>query len=192
MAIKHITSPLEGDIIKDLRVGDKIFLSGKILTARDQMHKYLASKIDLPIDIRGCVIYHCGPVIVKEKGSWRIIAAGPTTSIREEPFEATTIERFQPGAIMGKGGMGESTLKAMERHGCVYLSVTGGAALSLARCIKRVEDVYMLEEFGQPEAMWVLFVEDLPALVSMDAHGRSIHKEIKRTSSKKLHDLINS
>ncbi|MEA3221539.1 MAG: FumA C-terminus/TtdB family hydratase beta subunit [Thermodesulfobacteriota bacterium] len=191
MAVKHITSPLEGDIIKDLRVGDEIFLSGRILTARDQMHKYLASGEDLPIDIRGCVVYHCGPVIVKEKGSWHIVAAGPTTSIREEPFEADIIERFQPGAIMGKGGMGESTLKAMKRHGCVYLNVVGGAALSLAGCIKRVEDVYMLEKFGVPEAMWVLSVENLPALVSMDAHDRSIHKEIKRLSSKRFHDLIN-
>lgn len=191
MAIKHIISPLEKDVIKDLRVGEKISLSGRILTARDQMHKYLASGGRLPIDIRGYVIYHCGPVIVKEKDTWRIIATGPTTSIREEPFEATIIERFQPGAIMGKGGMGDQTLKAMERHGCAYLNVVGGAALSLARCIKRVEDVYMLEEFGQPEAMWVLHVEKLPAFVSMDAHGRSIHKKIKRLSSKRLHDLIN-
>jgi fumarate hydratase class I len=190
MAVKHIISPFDKNEIKKLKAGDQITLSGRIVTARDQIHKYLASKGKLPIDIKGHVIYHCGPVVIKKGNAWSIIAAGPTTSIREEPYEAAIIKKFQPGAIMGKGGMGKNTLTAMKKFGCVYLSIAGGAAISIARHIKKVEAVYMLEEFGQPEAMWILNVEKLPALVTMDSHGRSLYEGIRERSEKRFYKLI--
>lgn len=186
MALKKIFSPLRRDVITSLAAGDRVSLTGRIVTGRDQVHRYLASGGEPPIDLEGLVIYHCGPVVIRENDQWKITAAGPTTSIREEPYEADVISRFHPGAIMGKGGMGGGTLQAMQSFGCVYLHVTGGAAQSLARCIAKVEGVY-LSEFGQPEAMWVLSVEDMPALVTMDSNGRSLHSSILEESLKKLY-----
>lgn len=185
MAVKRIITPLEPDVVASLSVGDMVSLTGRIVTGRDQVHTYLASGGKPPIDLKGMVIYHCGPVAIQEKGQWKITAAGPTTSMREEPYEAEIISRLLPGAIMGKGGMGEKTRKAMQACGCVYLHTTGGAAQFLARRISRVEAVYLLE-FGQPEAMWVLNVEDMPALVTMDSHGRSFHSRIQEESLKNL------
>lgn len=187
--MKRITSPLQHDIIKGLAVGDMVSISGRIVTGRDQIHKYLASGGKPPIDLSGLVIYHCGPVVIKEKGQWKITAAGPTTSVREEPYQAEIISNLRPAAIMGKGGMGEKTRKAMSEYGCVYLHAVGGAAQYLAECITKVEGVY-LEEFGQPESMWVLTVKDLPALVTMDAHGNSLHDAILNDSSKRLEELF--
>lgn len=111
MDIKSITSPLQNDVIKELAVGDMVSISGRIVTGRDQIHKYLASGNEAPIDLSGLVIYHCGPVVIKEKGQWKITAAGPTTSMREEPYQAQIISKLRPGAIMGKGGMGEKPKK---------------------------------------------------------------------------------
>jgi fumarate hydratase class I len=189
MDIKSITSPLQYDVIKGLTVGDMVSLSGRIVTGRDQIHKYLASGNASPIDLTGLVIYHCGPVVIKEKGQWKITAAGPTTSMREEPYQAEIISKLRPGAIMGKGGMGDKTRKSLSECGGVYLHAVGGAAQYLAECIVNVEGVY-LEEFGQPESMWVLTVKDLPALVTMDAHGNSLHDHILNDSSKRLEELF--
>lgn len=189
MDIKHITSPIKKDILKGLSVGDMVSLSGRIVTGRDQIHKYLASGNKSPIDLSGLVIYHCGPVVIKEKGQWKITAAGPTTSVREEPYQAEIISNLRPAAIMGKGGMGEKTRKAMSEYGCAYLHAVGGAAQYLAECITKVEGVY-LEEFGQPESMWVLTVKDLPALVTMDAHGNSLHENILNDAAKRLEKLF--
>jgi fumarate hydratase class I len=183
--MKKIVSPLDQDVIASLHAGDMVSLTGRVITARDQVHKYLASGGKPPIDLTGLVIYHCGPVVIEENSRWRITAAGPTTSMREEPYEDKIISRFHPGAIMGKGGMGEKTLQALKTHGCVYLHVTGGAARYLAQRISKVESVYMLE-FGQPEAMWVLAVENLPALVTMDSHGESLHRRIRDESIRRL------
>jgi fumarate hydratase, class I len=188
MDLKQITSPLRPDIIKGLCAGDMVSLSGRIVTGRDQVHKYLAASGEPPINLEGLVIYHCGPIVIKENGVWKIVAAGPTTSMREESFEADIISRFKPGAIMGKGGMGETTLKALSAYGCVYLHTTGGAAQYLAERIVQVEGVY-LTGFGQPEAMWVLSVRDFPALVTMDSHGRSLHGHLLDESSKRLDAL---
>lgn len=185
MAVKHILSPLEPSVIATLSAGDMVSLTGRIVTGRDRVHKYLASGGKPPLDLTGLVIYHCGPVVIRENDRWKIIAAGPTTSIREEPYEARIIAGLHPGAIMGKGGMGEDTSKACATYGCVYLQVTGGAAQYLAQRITRVEGVF-LAEFGQPEAMWVLTVEDLPALVTMDSKGRSLHSLIREESLKRL------
>jgi tartrate/fumarate subfamily iron-sulfur-dependent hydro-lyase beta chain len=185
MDVNHITSPLGPDVIKSLSAGDMVSISGRIVTGRDRVHKYLAEGGEPPINLEGLVIYHCGPIVIQENSLWKIVAAGPTTSMREEPFEADIISHFKPGAIMGKGGMGEKTLKALSEYGCVYLHATGGAAQYLAERIVQVEGVYFAE-FGQPEAMWVLTVNKFPALVTMDSHGRSLHGNIKDESSKRL------
>lgn len=189
MDLKRITSPLSPELVKSLCAGDMVSLSGRIVTGRDQVHKHLAAGGHPPLDLESLVIYHCGPVVRQLNGSWQVLAAGPTTSMREEPYEADIISRFKPGAIMGKGGMGEKTLKAMSEKGCVYLHATGGAAQYLAECIIDVEAVY-LSEFGAPEAMWVLMVRDLPALVTMDSHGASLHRSIADLSSKRLDELL--
>jgi tartrate/fumarate subfamily iron-sulfur-dependent hydro-lyase beta chain len=188
MDLKRIISPLRPEVINGLCAGDMVSISGRIVTGRDQVHKYLAEGGAPPIHLGGLVIYHCGPIVIQENGLWKIMAAGPTTSMREEPFEADIISHFKPGAIMGKGGMGGKTLKAMSANGCVYLHATGGAAQYLAERIVQVDGVY-LTEFGHPEAMWVLTVHDFPALVSMDSHGRSLHGSILDESSKQLNFL---
>ncbi len=185
MDVNHITSPLRPDVIKSLAAGDMVSISGRIVTGRDRVHKYLAEGGEPPINLEGLVIYHCGPIVIQENGLWKIVAAGPTTSMREEPFEADIISHFKPGAIMGKGGMGEKTLKALSANGCVYLHATGGAAQYLAERIVQVEGVY-LTEFGQPEAMWVLAVHNFPAMVTMDSHGNSLHTSIEDESLKRL------
>jgi len=188
--VTRINSPLDEKTVRGLACGERVLLSGTIVTGRDQVHKYLASGALPPIDLSGMVIYHCGPVVVQDAQGWRITAAGPTTSMREEPYQASIIERFRIGAIMGKGGMGPATLEAMQAHGCVYLHVTGGAAQYLAQCIKNVQAVHLLEEFGQPEAMWVLTVHDLPALVTMDSHGESLHAAVEDESTRNFKALL--
>jgi len=188
--VTRINSPLDEKTVRGLACGERVLLSGTIVTGRDQVHKYLASGALPPIDLSGMVIYHCGPVVVQDAQGWRITAAGPTTSMREEPYQASIIERFRIGAIMGKGGMGPATLAAMQAHGCVYLHVTGGAAQYLAQCIKNVQAVHLLEEFGQPEAMWVLTVHDLPALVTMDSHGESLHAAVEDESTRNFKALL--
>jgi len=189
MDLRHITSPLSDEVIRGLAVGDMVSLSGMVVTGRDQVHKYLASGGTPPMDLKGLVIYHCGPVVIEENGRWKITAAGPTTSIREEPYEADIIARFRPGAIMGKGGMGDNTSAALKEYGCVYLHATGGAAQYLAERIIQVKTV-LLPEFGQPESMWVLAVESLPALVTMDSQGRSLHSRIQKESLDVLNTLF--
>jgi len=136
------------------------------------------------------IIYHCGPVVVKEEGDWKVTAAGPTTSIREEPYQAEIIERFGIRAVIGKGGMGEKTLQALKKFGCVYLHAVGGAAQVLGECVKKVQNVYLLKELGSPEAIWELVVEDFPVVVTMDSHGKSLHKEILENSKKKLQEVL--
>jgi tartrate/fumarate subfamily iron-sulfur-dependent hydro-lyase beta chain len=133
--------------------------------------------------------YHCGPAVMKKKGKWVVTAAGPTTSIREEPYQAGIIERLGVRAVIGKGGMGEKTRLACQKFGCVYLHAVGGAAQVLAECIKEVQDVHMLEKFGSPEAIWQLKVEDFPVVVTIDAHGSSLHKDIEAESQQKLGEL---
>src|SRR4029450_9924707 len=142
-----------------------------------------------PFDRRVSVLYHCGPVVVKEGEGWRVTAAGPTTSIREEPYQAEIIKRFGLRAGIGKGGMGAKTLAALKEHGAVYLNAIGGAAQFYARSIERVDGVSLLE-FGTPEAMWHLTVKDFPAIVTMDAHGSSLHKNIEQESGQNLEAMM--
>lgn len=173
--------PFSEDKIRALKVGDEVLISGVIHTGRDAVHKYLHEGGQLPpgVSLRDGIIYHCGPVVLKQAdGTWKATAAGPTTSIREEPYQWQVIRDFGLRGIIGKGGMGEKTLAACKEYGCVYLHAIGGAAQVLAECIKKVRNVYMMEKFGAPEAIWEFEVEDFPAVVTIDSHGRSLHAEV--------------
>jgi fumarate hydratase class I len=156
-------------------------------TGRDAVHHHLMQH-EPPVDLRGGIVYHCGPVVAKQGDGWRVTAAGPTTSIREEPFQADIIGRYGIRVVMGKGGMGAKTLAGLKEHGAVYLNAVGGAAQFYAKAITRVDGVSLLE-FGSPEAMWHLHVEDFPAIVTMDAHGNSLHKDVEQASGKELDQL---
>ena len=179
-----LQSPLSEEQVRSLKVGDVVLVSGSAFTGRDAVHAYLM-KHDPPVDLRGAVLYHCGPVVVKEGSGWKVNAAGPTTSIREEPYQADVIKRYGVRAVIGKGGMGAKTLAALKEAGAVYLNAIGGAAQFYARTITSVDGV-SLTEFGTPEAMWHLTIKDFPAIVTMDAHGNSLHREIEQESAKEL------
>jgi fumarate hydratase class I len=182
-----LNAPLSESDVQSLKVGDVVLLSGRMFTGRDAVHSYLM-KHEPPVDLRGSVLYHCGPVVVRDGEGWRITAAGPTTSIREEPYQGEIIERYGVRAVIGKGGMGAKTLAAMKKHGAVYLNAIGGAAQFYARAIRHVDGVSLLE-FGTPEAMWHLTVEGFPAIVTMDAHGNSLHKDIEQQSGQHLESI---
>src|SRR6476661_5674966 len=179
-----LKAPLTEEAVRNLRVGDVVMVSGPMFTGRDAVHSYLM-KHEPPVDLRGAVLYHCGPVVVKDGDTWRVTAAGPTTSIREEPYQGEIIKRYGVRVVIGKGGMGAKTLAALKEHGAVYLNAIGGAAQFYARAITAVDGVSLLE-FGTPEAMWHLTVEDFPAIVTMDAHGNSLHKDIEQESGQHL------
>jgi tartrate/fumarate subfamily iron-sulfur-dependent hydro-lyase beta chain len=184
-----ITTPVSETAVRALKVGDEVAISGVLFTGRDAVHKYLHEGGQLPpkVTLNGGILYHCGPVVVKDQdGSWKCVAAGPTTSIREEPYQWQVIRDFGLRAIIGKGGMGERTLQACQEFGCVYLHAVGGAAQVLAECIKRVPNVFFMEEFGAPEAIWEFEVAAFPAVVTMDAHGNSLHREILERSRNEL------
>jgi fumarate hydratase class I len=170
--------------VRSVRVGDVVLISGQVFTGRDAVHAHLM-KHEPPVDLHGAVLYHCGPVVAKEDGGWKVTAAGPTTSIREEPYQADIIARYGVRVVIGKGGMGAKTLAGLEASGAVYLNAIGGAAQFYARCVERVDGVSLLE-FGTPEAMWHLQVRDFPAIVTMDAHGGSLHKDVEEQSGNVL------
>src|SRR5580692_1163569 len=183
-----LQTPLTEEQERSLKVGDLVLVSGRMFTGRDAVHAHLM-KHDPPVDLRGSVLYHCGPVVVKDGERWRVTAAGPTTSIREEPYQGEVIKRYGVRAVVGKGGMGARTLAALKEHGCVYLNAIGGAAQFYARAIESVDDVSLLE-FGTPEAMWHLRVRDFPAIVTMDAYGNSLHKDIEQESGQHLETML--
>ncbi len=183
----RLQTPLTEDQVRALQVGDVVLVSGRVNTGRDAVHAHLM-KHEPPIDLNGSVLYHCGPVVVKEGSGWKVTAAGPTTSIREEPYQADIITRYGVRAVIGKGGMGAKTLAALEEAGAVYLNAIGGAAQFYARTIDRVDGVSLLE-FGTPEAMWHLQVTDFPAIVTMDARGHSLHKDVEDASAGELATL---
>jgi fumarate hydratase subunit beta len=181
--------PFTEEKIRALKVGDEVAVSGVIYTGRDAVHKYLHEGGALPpeVKLRDGILYHCGPVMMKQPdGSYICTAAGPTTSIREEPYQWQVIRDHGVRAVIGKGGMGDMTLKACLDYGCVYLHAVGGAAQVLADCIKKVRNVYMLEQFGSPEAIWELEVENFPAVVTIDSHGNSLHREVFAASQAEL------
>jgi fumarate hydratase class I len=176
--------PVTEEQVRALKVGDVVLISGEMFTGRDAIHAYLM-KNPPPVDLSGAVLYHCGPVMLKEGDRWVTKAAGPTTSMREEPYEHEVIRRYGVRVVIGKGGMGEKTLAAMKECGAVYLNAIGGAAQFYARTVKRVLGVYLLE-FGIPEAMWRYEVEGFPAIVTMDAHGNSLHAAVESETGEKL------
>ncbi|NOX89115.1 MAG: fumarate hydrolyase [Calditrichaeota bacterium] len=192
MTIK-LKTPISEEEIRKLRIGDTVLLSGVIVTARDQAHKLMIE--ERPDFIREylkeSVIYHCGPVVRKdENGNWQFVSAGPTTSAREEPYQSDVIREYKVRGVIGKGGMGAKTAQGLKEYGAVYFHAVGGAGTLIANTVKRVIDVFKLEEFGTPEAFWVIEVEDFPLVVTMDSHGGSIHKEILEKSSKIAEELM--
>ncbi len=180
----HLTTPLTEEQVRALRIGDVVLLSGTIHTGRDALHKHLMDH-DAPVNLRGEALYHCGPVALKTDGRWDITAAGPTTSMREEPYQAEVLRRFGVRAVIGKGGMGSGTRAALAECGAVYLTAIGGAAQFYAACVVEVQGVDFLE-FGVPEAMWHIRVKDFPAIVTMDARGESLHDEVEAHSARQL------
>jgi fumarate hydratase class I len=183
----RLEAPISEEAIRSLKVGDMVLVSGRIFTGRDAVHAHLI-KHEPPVDLEGSVLYHCGPVAVQDGDDWTIRAAGPTTSIREEPYQAEILERYGVRVVIGKGGMGVRTLSGLEKSGAVYLNAIGGAAQFYARTIERVDGVSLLE-FGTPEAMWHLTVKDFPAIVTMDSHGNSLHRDIGEQSGAELAKL---
>ncbi len=185
----QLTTPISEDAIRKLKVGDETNISGVLFTGRDAVHKYLheGGKLPAGVSLKGGILYHCGPVVIKdEQGNWKCVAAGPTTSIREEPYQWQVIRDLGLRGVIGKGGMGDKTLQACKEYGCVYLHAIGGAAQVLAQCIHSVPNVYLMDQFGAPEAIWEFQVVNFPAVVTMDAHGNSLHKEIFNASQAEL------
>jgi fumarate hydratase subunit beta len=200
----RLTTPISDEEIRNLKAGDTVHLNGVIVTGRDAAHKFMIEHfIKQPVQpdeaelhenlkriMEGGVIYHCGPVVkTHEDGSYSFVAAGPTTSIREEVYQADVIKHFNLKGVIGKGGMGAKTLQACQEQPAVYLHAIGGAASFIAQSVKEVLGVYLLE-FGVPEAMWVIRVEDFPVVVTMDSHGESLHAQIEAQSKEKLMGLI--
>ena len=174
--VVRLKTPLRDEDIRKLKVGDVVLVDGVVFTGRDAVHKYLHDGGELN-EIRNGVIYHCGPVVLKDSNGYRVVAAGPTTSIREEPYQADIIKRFGIKAVIGKGGMGPKTQKACQENGCVYLHGIGGAAQIYAQCVQRVLSV-RLEHFGSPEAVWEFEVKNFPAVVAIDSHGNNLQQVV--------------
>ena len=206
MARYELTVPASESSIRTLRVRDSVRLYGTIVTGRDRAHKYLTetflASASIPEDGRalyselrdllaGGFIYHCGPVVRQtDDGGWQFVAAGPTTSIREEMYEPGIIARFGLRGVIGKGGMGPGTLEACRKYGAVYLHAVGGAATLAALSVKEVLAVYKRAEFGVPEALWVIRVEGFPTVVTMDSHGNSVHDQVESASRENLRQLV--
>lgn len=189
----ELTLPVSEDRVRELTVGDFVELSGRMITGRDAAHKWLVEQFreEVALYLKDTVIYHCGPVVSRQTdGRYEFVAAGPTTSIREEPYQSDVICRYGLRGVIGKGGMGPKTLDGLGRCGAVYLHAIGGAAQVLANAIPRVERVFMLDEFGVPEALWVIQVERFPVVVSMDSHGGSLHEEVEGASRQRLSELL--
>lgn len=188
-----LTTPLDDNEIRALKIGDVVYLNGEIFTARDEAHiralEYLEEGKEQPVKLKDAAVFHCGPIMQKEGEKWRLIAAGPTTSSRMNSLEPEFIEKFSIRAIIGKGGMSKPTLNAMKKFGCVYLAITGGAALLAAKGIKSVKNVHWLD-LGMPEALWVLEGENFgPLIVAMDSHGNSLYEQVEGDTKKNIVDV---
>jgi tartrate/fumarate subfamily iron-sulfur-dependent hydro-lyase beta chain len=185
-----LTAPFDEAAIRALPLGVTVRISGTIYTGRDRVHRYLFDGGESPVDLRGGALFHCGPVVVPEGESWRVVAAGPTTSIREEPYMASIIARHGIRVILGKGGMGAATQTACREHGCVYIQTVGGAAAWIAQCVRRVGRVWFEREFGATEAMWEFTVEGLIGRVAIDARGESLFAGVEAASAARLRRLL--
>jgi fumarate hydratase class I len=204
--MREINIPIRDEVIRELKVGDQVALTGVMITGRDTVHKWLietfikktrpAQGDDLEVYealkplLKGGIIYHCGPVVSGlDTREYRFVAAGPTTSIREEPYQADVMKHFDLKGVIGKGGMAAKTLKGCQEVPFVYFHAIGGAATYIAQSVTKVLGVYKLD-FGVPEAMWVIEVKELPVVVTMDAHGQSLHEVVERDSGKVLAELL--
>lgn len=207
MAVYDLRIPISEEAIRALHVGDQVRLHGLVVTARDAAHKYIKDTFfkggEMTGEDRavhdalariwaGGVMYHCGPVVSRSNdGRWHFVSAGPTTSIREEPYEADVIRHFGLRGVIGKGGMGPKTLAACQKFGCAYLHAIGGAATLIAESVKEVVAVHKLE-FGVPEAFWQIRVEEFPCVVTMDPHGKSLHEQVEAESRRTLERLLST
>lgn len=204
--MRELTLPIDDETIRSLQVGDLLTLSGVMMTGRDAVHKWMIETFikktrqpqmddqqvyeSIQPILKGSIIYHCGPVVAGlDTKEYRFVAAGPTTSIREEPYQGDVMRHFNLKGVIGKGGMGPKTLAACQEVPGVYMHAIGGAASLIAQSVRRVIGVYKLE-FGVPEAMWVIEVKDFPVVVTMDAHGNSLHAEVEKQSKTKLDELL--
>lgn len=179
---KKLKTPLKEEDVRGLKVGETVYMDGVVFTGRDEVHihalEYLDKGKKVPVDFKGAALFHCGPIMRKTGEKWVAVAAGPTTSSRMNSLEPQFIEKFRPGAIIGKGGMSQPTVDAMKRYGCVYLAITGGAAVLAAQGIKSVSGVEWFE-LGMPEAIWILNTENFgPLTVAIDAHGNSLYADV--------------
>lgn len=182
----------EADVRK-LPLGTEVSISGTIYTGRDRLHKFLFDGGESPVSLRDAAIYHCGPIVVKDdEGRWKVVAAGPTTSSRENPYMPEIIGERGVRVILGKGGMSGETQTACRENGCIYIQVVGGAAALLAKCVKRVEGVWFYDEFGSTEALWKLEVEDLQGIVAINANGESLFSGVEQSSRRRLKALVGS
>jgi len=205
--MREIVFPADDETIRSLHFGEAVSLSGTMVTARDAAHKWMIETFikqtrppqgdDLEIYERlkklltGSAIYHCGPVVSGvDTGQYKFVAAGPTTSTREEPYQAEVMKHFNVKGVIGKGGMGEKTLRGCQETPGVYLHAIGGAATFLAERVMRVLEVFKLKEFGVPEAMWVIEVKEFPVVVTMDSHGGSLHADMAQKSRKVFEELL--
>ncbi len=206
--MKRLTIPIPDEEIRALKVGESVALNGIMLTGRDAVHKWMIETFikktrqpqgdDLEVYeaikpiLDGAVIYHCGPVVAGlDTGDYKFVAAGPTTSIREEPYQGDVMRHFNLKGVIGKGGMGAKTLQACQDVPGVYFHAVGGAASLIAQSVQKVHGVYKLD-FGVPEAMWVIEVKDFPVVVTMDSHGNSLHAKVASASEKKLAELLST
>ncbi|MEM0298926.1 MAG: FumA C-terminus/TtdB family hydratase beta subunit [Thermoplasmata archaeon] len=196
--IFELEIPRDFNKIRELKMGDVIYISGKIFTARDEAHQLMLElfekKEKLPFNPAEMVLYHCGPVVKKENGEWKVLAAGPTTSSRMDLFEKEVIEAYGIKIIVGKGGMGDRTAEALKNIGGIYATFTGGAGALAAKSFKKVLNVYYLDELGSPEAMWIFEAEKFgPLIVSIDSQGKNwnkISREEMEKRKKEIFDLI--
>jgi len=189
----RLTLPTDEKTIRALKVGDFVELDGRLVTGRDAAHHWLLHgfRDEVAPLLKDSVIYHVGPVVKEhEDGHYSFVAAGPTTSAREEPFQADVIGTYGLRGVIGKGGMGPKTLAGLKEHGAVYFHAVGGTAQVLAEAVVEVEQVFQLKEFGVPEALWVIRVKGFPVVVTMDSHGGSLHAEVEKASKAKLEKLL--
>lgn len=184
MGTFYLKTPVSESEIRNLKIGDTIYITGEIFLMRDEGHEralqYARESKQLPYNIEGLAVYHCGPVVEKINDEWKVISAGPTTSYRMELFEADFIKHYKVRIVIGKGGMGEKTIEAMNKYGAIFAAFTGGAGVILPDKIKKVKDVFWLD-LGTPEAFWIFEVENFgPLVVAIDSHGNSLYKEIEK------------
>jgi len=188
----ELSCPYTEEKVRALKAGDAVALTGRVYTGRDKFHKYFADGGPLPVDFTDGALYHCGPVVLPDGAGWRVVAAGPTTSVRENPYEPDFIARSGVRVIIGKGGMDEATLAAMKKHGCVYIQAVGGAAALSAASVVRVAGVSLLDAFGAAEAVWHFDVKGFRGVVAMDARGNSLFARVREASAERLRTLLDA